>query len=247
MPFTLAHTICAIPFYKKRWFSISAMTLGLMAPDLSYFVLFQGSSDISTKFPSVLWFTLPISALIWWTWDAIIAPHLYENYAPKLPKRSQKPENYRILWLMASFFIGMAMHLFVDSFAEPDGFWVEMFPTFFDQEILTVQVTTWMQYGISFSGTILLVLFLIIWWFRQPKLESDDRWVLAKEVAIVLSMAIVLSAVSIFLIPIGTRSLIKFIPFTIVRLVSTGYLSLLLYILYVNWQETGYLLAEQED
>lgn len=246
MAFTIAHTVCVIPFYKKRWFSIAAITLGSLAPDLAYFVLFQRSSDLSTKFPGFFWFTLPVSLLLWWTWVHIIAPHLYEFLATKLPTRSPKPERYQTLWIFASFCLGIAMHHIIDSFAEPGGFWVEMFPAFFDQEILTVQVTTWFQYGLSVTGTILLIILLTYWWFKKPPLTKAARIQLLIEGAICLAGALFLTAITLVLIPLSPRNILFFVIFTIVRMISTGCLTYIAYILLKNWYDTGYLLVEHE-
>ncbi|MGL4623784.1 MAG: DUF4184 family protein [Culicoidibacterales bacterium] len=246
MAFTVAHTICAIPFYKKRWFSVSAITLGLIAPDLAYFILFQKSSDVSTKLPGFLWFTLPASFVLWWTWQAIIAPHVYEFLAVKLPERSQKPETYQVLWVLSSFFLGIALHHFVDSFAEPGGLWVEMFPAFFDQEILTVQVTTWFQYGLSAMGTISLVVVVLYWWFKKPKLAKAARNQLLKELGICFVGSLFLTAATFVLVPISPRNIMFFVIFTLVRMISMGVVTLVSYILITNWQQTGYLLVDRD-
>ncbi|MGH1363959.1 MAG: DUF4184 family protein [Calditrichia bacterium] len=67
MPFTFAHPAVIFPFYKRwRIFnSLSALTIGSMAPDMSYFLPFHISRHATHSPGALLWFCLPVGLAVY--------------------------------------------------------------------------------------------------------------------------------------------------------------------------------------
>jgi len=67
MPFTFAHPAAIFPFYKRwRIFnSLSALTIGSMAPDMSYFLPFHISRHATHSPYALLWFCLPVGLAVY--------------------------------------------------------------------------------------------------------------------------------------------------------------------------------------
>lgn len=63
MPFTLAHPSIVLPF-KSRYFDLTGLILGSMAPDMIYFVLFSPSSNVGHTLWGSILFNLPMCFLL---------------------------------------------------------------------------------------------------------------------------------------------------------------------------------------
>lgn len=82
MPFTFSHPALIIPIYKirKKWFSISGLITGSIAPDFEYF--FKMRKDISNyshTLLSILYFNLPLALIVIYVFHAIVRKQLIKN------------------------------------------------------------------------------------------------------------------------------------------------------------------------
>ena len=79
MPFTLSHIVAIVPFYKyfKKYFSISGLIMGSMAPDFEFFLRITLFGIWGHTFKGIFFFDLPVSILLilvfhFWVRDALI-------------------------------------------------------------------------------------------------------------------------------------------------------------------------------
>lgn len=136
MPFTLSHLALVLPI-RRYGLEFSALVIGSMAPDFSYFIPFTPNKGFTHSIPGILLFCLPISFL------ALILFHkfLKEPLLSLLPdNHKQRLLNYskgftflpkkRLLIFLLSVFLGVITHLVWDSFTHVYGWGVMAFPVF---------------------------------------------------------------------------------------------------------------------
>lgn len=61
MPFTFSHPGAVLPlnFLPKKYFSMTALVIGSMAPDFEYFFRMRAQSYYSHRWSGMFWFDLP--------------------------------------------------------------------------------------------------------------------------------------------------------------------------------------------
>ncbi len=79
MPFTLSHVLAIVPFYKylRKYFSISGLIMGSMAPDFEFFLRITLYGIWGHTFKGIFFFDFPISIILIlvfhiWVRDALI-------------------------------------------------------------------------------------------------------------------------------------------------------------------------------
>jgi hypothetical protein len=125
MPFTLSHVISIVPIYRyfKKYFSISGLIMGSMAPDFEFFLRITLFGVWGHTFKGIFFFNLPISILLIfifhiWVRDALI------TYLPN--SISKKYIRYfKFDWLkyfkknyfkvIVSIFVGILTHFACDN------------------------------------------------------------------------------------------------------------------------------------
>ena len=125
MPFTFSHPALAVPFYlaKKRWFSLTGLVAGSIAPDFAYFIhMRKAVSRFSHTIPGIFAFDLPIAICLAIIFHSIVkAPlvnHLprpfYRRFGPYAQGHwtgfGEKP-----LIIILSILIGAGTHLLWDA------------------------------------------------------------------------------------------------------------------------------------
>jgi len=132
VPLTFAHPAIVLPL--RRWFLFAALACGAMAPDILYFLPVDKAVDrkYGHDFPGFIFFSVPAAIILWglWRWllrDAVIAllpaeeQQKWVSYEQPFDARSVRD------WILVlvAVAIGIASHLFLDSFSHLEGWGVE--------------------------------------------------------------------------------------------------------------------------
>ncbi|MBC5836959.1 DUF4184 family protein [Flavobacterium muglaense] len=172
MPFTLSHSVLALPFFKNKKISATALFVGAMSPDLEYFFRMRMQSEISHTLPGVFLIDFPLGLIVMFAFHQIIKKPLIDNLPAFFQKRLQelRQSNWldyfknNVATVLLSFFIGTLSHIFWDSMTHWDGLIVQQF-SFFNLEIYTIPVYKIAQHLSSIIGLLGLVLYL----YQQPE------------------------------------------------------------------------------
>jgi hypothetical protein len=135
MPFTLSHPALVLPlnFLPKKWFSITGLVIGSMAPDLQAFFTDDADKTQTHTWWGILYFCIPVSLVLAFLYHLAVREMLITH----LPRFFQlKYIRYKDFdwvsyfkknWLIIiiSIGIGAASHLFWDSFSHFDGFFIK--------------------------------------------------------------------------------------------------------------------------
>ena len=139
MPFTTSHPAIVLPLKQiwPRWFSLTGLIAGAMAPDLPYFLFsvttYRGISHSWTGmfvvcFPAAIVFSFVFHKLF--KYDAIVnLPKPFDIKFSGLAVsefKLQMKQNWLIF--VFSVLIGILSHFFWDSFTHPTGEIARMFP-----------------------------------------------------------------------------------------------------------------------
>jgi hypothetical protein len=172
MPFTLAHPAIVLPLacFSKRWFSMTGLVAGSLAPDFEYFLRMEMRSDYSHTINGVFWFDLPLGVLLAFIFHDVIRDGLIENLPLTLKSRFlpltqvQWNSYFRKNWpvFIGSVLIGAFSHLFWDGWTHPNGIFVETFPalsgTFHG---IPMPVFKILQHASTLLGGFLIVFFVL--------------------------------------------------------------------------------------
>ncbi|GIO90261.1 DUF4184 family protein [Paenibacillus lactis] len=128
MPFTFAHPVITLPWWKRKDLPVSALIIGCMAPDFEYFVRFRAAGEWSHDGWGILFFNLPVIAILFIIFEQVVRP-VVNAYLPKwFPYRwsnaSRMPDSFRgwkFVFLLG--IAGVGSHLLWDQFTH-QGAWV---------------------------------------------------------------------------------------------------------------------------
>lgn len=138
MPFTFSHPAIVLPLAKinQKYISTTALVAGSMAPDFEYFVNMRMMQVHGHTIPGMFYYDLPMAIIMCFLFhyavrDAII------KYSPITLKRELN-EYYGYNWMdrfkshwhvvILSAIIGIASHLFWDSFTHEGRYFVDLIP-----------------------------------------------------------------------------------------------------------------------
>jgi hypothetical protein len=135
MPFTLSHPALVLPLnlLPKRWFSMTGLVIGSLAPDLQAFFTTEAGKTQTHTWWGILWFCIPVSIVLSFLYHLSVREMLITH----LPRFFQlKYIRYKDLdwvstfkknWfvIIISIVIGAASHLFWDSFSHFEGFFIK--------------------------------------------------------------------------------------------------------------------------
>src|SRR5690606_111807 len=135
MPFTFSHPAAVLPltFLPRRWFSVTGLVLGSMAPDFEYFIRLKVQSYYSHTWIGLFWFCLPLTLLLAFIFHIIVRNDLIDNLPPVLKNRLvvfkhfQWTEYFKsnVLVVLVSSLFGVITHIIWDSFTHQHGYSVE--------------------------------------------------------------------------------------------------------------------------
>ncbi len=122
MPFTFAHPAAAVPLLRSlgRYGALSALVIGSMAPDFSYFLPFPISRSQSHSIAGLFWFCVPTGLVAYVAFHRLLARPLVDLLpAPMrmrlLPLVENRVEAQRRA-VVVSLFVGAATHIAWDAF-----------------------------------------------------------------------------------------------------------------------------------
>jgi Domain of unknown function (DUF4184) len=198
MPFTLSHAAAALPFRRTRLI-LSAVIVGCFAPDFEYFIPFEHHGSFGHKLPGVFAVDLPLSLVVLWLFHG----YAKEPLAACLPASARARLQLgtrglsinslsRFALIVFSILVGIATHLFWDSFTH-SGYWVSNHLPFLSHNV-QLPLFGWrpwyaiLQY-ISSAVGILILLFWGIHWYRYAiPVSYQHNWNFLKNDRIALSI-----------------------------------------------------------
>ena len=202
MPFTLSHTVVAIPLLRfRRWSDPVALVIGTMVPDAGYFVQGLPRGHASHTLSGSFLTALPVGIMVWVLVALLgirassLMPTNFRQLVLPALWAMRKPRN--IFLAVPSLWIGIASHNFLDAFTHPSGWFVER------SQLLEKSLGTFPLLGelpmfhlLQHLGTILGVLCLFVLAARQiqkiPFTRSDWNKVAVASGILLVSFLMVL-------------------------------------------------------
>lgn len=175
MPFTLAHPAVVIPLKKhlQKWGVLSALIIGSMMPDFSYFLPFGVSRYETHSLLALFWFCLPVGLAFYYIYHTLFAPVLLSISPQGLKQRIDsdialgKLPTSSLMAIIFSLLLGAFTHIIWDLFTHPPhqfplplSAWMNIILIQFDG--YTLQVFRALQHISTFAG-----LGFIFYWMRQ--------------------------------------------------------------------------------
>jgi hypothetical protein len=205
MPFTLSHLALVLPI-RRYGLEFSALVIGSMAPDFSYFIPFTPNKGFTHSIPGILLFCLPISFL------ALILFHkfLKEPLLSLLPdNHKQRLLNYskgftflpkkRLLILLLSVFLGVITHLVWDSFTHVYGWGVMAFPVFrqttFHLGPLNAALYSVLQHLSTIIGLVVIGIWYFKWYQKTSPAPFSQRNLVSNRARILIMFIMLLTAI----------------------------------------------------
>ena len=215
MPLTISHPAASIPL-TKLGLVLSALIIGSMTPDFSYFIPLFANSIFSHTFIGMFVYCLPVGLI------SLIMFH----YLIKYPALSLLPSNHQSrlhgivngfsFWplqklgsILLSILAGAFTHILWDSFTHPGGWIVEQF-TILKSPIFTIgthglPIFEFLQYCSTLFGGALMI-YWYIKWYKNTKpnpIQTDLTISTSAKLPIFLAMssiALVTAILSSFVI-----------------------------------------------
>lgn len=131
MPFTFSHPGAVLPlgYLPKRFFSMTALVIGSIAPDFEYFMRMRDRSYYSHRWTGLFWFDLPLVIILAFVYHRVVRDKLINNLPGIFAKRLQPFKNFN--WpnyfeknfpvVIISAIIGTASHILWDAFTHEKG------------------------------------------------------------------------------------------------------------------------------
>ena len=184
MPFTFSHPAIVLPatYLPKKYYSLSALIMGSMAPDFEYFIRMKGFSRYSHTWTGLFWFDLPLSIILLFIFHNLVRNTLIENLPFSLNVRLSAFDNFNwnkyfqenIIVVFISLIVGIASHLVWDDFTHTEGYFVRVIP-FLNGDISllnhNIPIADIMQYGCSVAGGLVLIIVV----FKLPEENKTKK------------------------------------------------------------------------
>jgi hypothetical protein len=196
MPFPLAHPVAVLPFRRfcPRFLDFPALVVGSLVPDLGYLFGPLHLDELSHQLRGSVVFCLPLGII-----TLALIYGLRSLTLRKLPKACQ-PGFLQLPWpplsspgiIVVSLLVGIATHLFLDSFTHKDGWLVERLPvlrmSLGSVAGRAVRVCSLLWYACSFIGIALVFVAFRTWQSKSSPapaaVATKARWLGALLVAI---------------------------------------------------------------
>jgi hypothetical protein len=212
MPFTIAHPALVLPLKKAapRWFSLTGLMAGAVAPDLIYFLLmFTQHRGFSHSWTGMVVFCIPTAIIFSFVFHKLFKYNFIINLPSPLDKMlsglaarefSVKSIKQWIIFI-SSVLVGILSHFFWDSFTHLDGEIVKIIP-FLSEKSTIMGITRANCRFLQHLSTITGALFIPIFLYKAklipvPKNEHSIRntgeklvfWIIGLAVSLVYSIA----------------------------------------------------------
>ena len=143
MPFTLSHPAIVLPatYLPKKYYSLSGLIIGSMTPDFEYFIRMRDYSKYSHTLAGIFWFDVPLGLALIFIFHNVVRNTLIEYLPFSLNVRFSVFEKFNwnsyfiknIVVVLVSLLVGIASHLFWDSFTHRGGYFAEAIPVLRDK------------------------------------------------------------------------------------------------------------------
>jgi hypothetical protein len=174
MPFTFSHSAIVLPltFLPRKWFSLTGLVIGSMTPDFEYFLRMKTQSNYSHTIAGIFWFDLPLAILLTFLFHNIVRECLFQNIPITIKSRLLVYNDFdwnqyfkaNLFVVISSILIGVASHLFWDSFTHIHGYFVDRIPGLNQIiQISNFQVPVFkiLQHSSTFVGAIIIFIALM--------------------------------------------------------------------------------------
>ena len=171
MPFTFSHPAIVLPvtYLPKKWYSLSGLIIGSMTPDFEYFIRMKDYSKYSHTWDGLFWFDLPLGLILIFIFHNVVRDILigYLPFSLNIRFSSFAKFNWNkyflrnIIVVLISLIVGIASHIFWDSFTHANGYFFHSIP-FFEAPVSIlnhrVDGANILQYVSSVIGGIVMLL-----------------------------------------------------------------------------------------
>jgi hypothetical protein len=166
MPFTAAHPALILPLQRlqSRWFSVTGLIVGSIAPDFAYFISYQSFGKLSHSLIGIFIFDLPMAFALAILFHVLVREQVISNLPDYFRKRALfvKPVKLGSCLLnkghifVISALIGSFSHLFWDSFTHEQEYFVRNYSGFFLQRVslgmIDLPLSRVIQHASTFVG-----------------------------------------------------------------------------------------------
>jgi hypothetical protein len=182
MPFTVSHTIVALPF-RRTPIPAAALAVGSMAPDAVLFVPALPAYGVTHSALGALTVSLPVAVValvVWtfglrWAWTAIQPRAVHDRLPPAWddPLSSWRAFVARtparrvgdLALTLGTVIAGVYSHIAWDSFTHSHGWSVARIPLL-RADVAGHPLFDWIQNACSFGGMVVLVIAFTLWFRR---------------------------------------------------------------------------------
>lgn len=162
MPFTFAHPMYAVPVKRivPRYFSVTGLVLGSMAPDFEYFIMLEPFQYVGHTVWGLLLEAIPLCVLFALLFHLIMKEQLARHLpawrdmdlrAMALISRWRLTTVGAWFIFISSVTIGFGSHVLVDSFTHQGGWDVQQFPLL-QAAAAGIPIYKWVQHSLSLLG-----------------------------------------------------------------------------------------------
>lgn len=140
MPFTFSHPAIVLPltYLPKKWYSLSGLIIGSMTPDFEYFMRMKDYSKYSHTWTGLFWFDVPLGLILLFIFHNVVRDVLIGYLPFSLNVRFSAFTGFNwnkyfrrnVIVVLVSLIVGIASHLFWDSFTHSNGYFYEIIPVF---------------------------------------------------------------------------------------------------------------------
>lgn len=236
MPFTFAHPAAGVPLLHPlaRYGVLSALVIGSMAPDFSYFLPFSISRSQSHSIAGLFWFCVPVGLIAYVVFHRLLARPLVDLLPASLRMRLLPVIDGRVdaPWraVVVSLFVGSATHIAWDAFTHAGAPLVRV------SRALRFHLVTLSGYPLSVYGVLqhlsttlgFALIALWIWrWVRSAEPSGDaTRGALSPQGRAAAILAVAAIVVVLWLESRGLRPMrehsLRGLQFFLRRAVPTG-------------------------
>lgn len=183
MPLTFSHPAIVLPlnYLPKRWVSLTGLIVGSVTPDFEYFIRMKVSSIYSHTWLGMLWCDLPLAILLIFVYHDVVKAPFIANLPAALNSRINQYQNFN--WnkhfvksmpvVILSILIGIASHLFWDSFTHITGYFVQLWNM--DTPVMVFSFQIPLYKIIQHSSTLLGGIAFIIAVYKMPVQSSTKN------------------------------------------------------------------------
>jgi len=167
MPFTFAHPLYAYPlkYIKPKYFSLTGLVLGSMAPDFEYFMMLEPYSWIGHSMAGLFFEALPLCTLLALIFHYIVKDAL-AIHLPSIYHLDERAYYMRGSWSMRGPFawliflgsvaVGFLTHVLIDAFTHVGGYFVTRYPMLREAVVWNIPAYKILQHSFSLLGLIVI-------------------------------------------------------------------------------------------